>query len=352
IKDIIVEKICLNDSKSINNDGVGELIFNEKLSDANNSLNNICINTKKLHHIHGCIVSATLKNSKWWPAMIVNSYSCGFPAPKSNSVWVYWYGAKCVSQVNFLTKIKSFIDQFSSSNFAKYTKQIKNAIVYAYIDLFLRHGNSLESLSSLEKYDYVKNLVQTQTLDNLAEFCCSHISGNKISIPTEHCLHSISKIIQNESSERSNSLHSFQSFEGSSNCHSLSNEIDSTTDSDININDSQQNSLNRIEFLEKRLPIHEVCISCWTKNDLSIDHPFFYGSLCTKCKDYFLQIVFIIGDEDGCYSFCAICGEGGKLVICGNRECNRVYCYNCMKNFYTSDQIREILDDDDWFCEL
>ena len=97
--------------------------------------------------------------------------------------------------------------------------------------------------------------------------------------------------------------------------------------------------------------IAEFCISCWSRK-IECPHPFFEGSLCYNCKDFLLESVFMIDDDDGSYSYCTICGNGGNLFLCEGMECKRVYCKPCMQFFYSEQQIEAILKSDEWRCEL
>ena len=58
------------------------------------------------------------------------------------------------------------------------------------------------------------------------------------------------------------------------------------------------------------------------------------------------SVEFVIGD-DGKHGLCAICADGGELIICDNEKCPLVYHVQCIQ----SARLPEPIDDDtEWFC--
>ena len=45
--------------------------------------------------------------------------------------------------------------------------------------------------------------------------------------------------------------------------------------------------------------------------------------MCAKCRDSVMETFFALDRSDGHYMFCAICGEGGQLMMCESPDCGR-----------------------------
>ncbi|XP_048097329.1 uncharacterized protein LOC125293455 isoform X1 [Alosa alosa] len=104
------------------------------------------------------------------------------------------------------------------------------------------------------------------------------------------------------------------------------------------------------EVLVKGKNIEDFCLSCGTAQ-ISIFHPLFEGSLCLKCKDNFTETLYRY-DEDGYQSYCTVCCAGMEVVLCGNHNCCRSYCVDCLNILVgvgTFDRLKEV---DPWICYL
>ncbi|XP_029434679.1 DNA (cytosine-5)-methyltransferase 3-like isoform X2 [Rhinatrema bivittatum] len=96
--------------------------------------------------------------------------------------------------------------------------------------------------------------------------------------------------------------------------------------------------------------IEEICISC---GSLEVDthHPIFHGALCPPCKENFLEVFFLY-DQDGCQSYCTICGSGKTLIICDDPSCSRCFCTECLDMLVKPGTARGVKAMDIWFCFL
>ncbi|XP_062396865.1 uncharacterized protein LOC134087406 [Sardina pilchardus] len=104
------------------------------------------------------------------------------------------------------------------------------------------------------------------------------------------------------------------------------------------------------QVLVKGKNIEDFCLSCGTAQ-ISIIHPLFEGSLCLKCKDNFTETLYRY-DEDGYQSYCTVCCAGLEVILCGNRNCCRSYCVDCLNILVgagTFDRLKEV---DPWICYL
>ncbi|KAJ8257349.1 hypothetical protein GJAV_G00184660 [Gymnothorax javanicus] len=104
------------------------------------------------------------------------------------------------------------------------------------------------------------------------------------------------------------------------------------------------------KVLKKGKKIEEFCLSCGTM-EIEIFHPLFEGSLCTRCKDNFTETLYRY-DEDGYQSYCTVCCAGLEVVLCGNSNCCRSYCVDCLNILVGPGTFDKLTEVDPWSCYL
>ncbi|XP_078144184.1 DNA (cytosine-5)-methyltransferase 3B [Centroberyx gerrardi] len=82
------------------------------------------------------------------------------------------------------------------------------------------------------------------------------------------------------------------------------------------------------EVLKNKRSIEEFCLSCG-KMRAATFHPLFEGGLCQACKDVYLEISYMY-DDDGYQSYCTVCCGGREVLLCGNANCCRCFCVDCL----------------------
>ncbi|XP_041081134.1 DNA (cytosine-5)-methyltransferase 3B-like isoform X3 [Polyodon spathula] len=82
------------------------------------------------------------------------------------------------------------------------------------------------------------------------------------------------------------------------------------------------------EVLKNNRSIEEFCLSCG-KTRVVTFHPLFEGGLCQTCKDIYLEISYMY-DDDGYQSYCTVCCGGQEVLLCGNANCCRCFCVDCL----------------------
>ncbi|CAG2121178.1 unnamed protein product, partial [Medioppia subpectinata] len=103
--------------------------------------------------------------------------------------------------------------------------------------------------------------------------------------------------------------------------------------------------------------ITQICIACCCDaealagNDSKalLEHPIFEGGLCRLCYDN-IRVTMYAPGADHKNSFCAICGQLGKLAICENEICHRVYCLKCIDLLVGNGLHLKILEMEKWEC--
>uniref|UniRef100_A0A8D3DU10 DNA (cytosine-5-)-methyltransferase n=1 Tax=Scophthalmus maximus TaxID=52904 RepID=A0A8D3DU10_SCOMX len=104
------------------------------------------------------------------------------------------------------------------------------------------------------------------------------------------------------------------------------------------------------EVLKNNSSIEEFCLSCG-KGRAATFHPLFEGGLCQTCKDVYLEMSYMY-DDDGYQSYCTVCCGGREVLLCGNANCCRCFCVDCLDilvNPGTSNSARYL---DPWRCYM
>ncbi|KAJ8360912.1 hypothetical protein SKAU_G00174370 [Synaphobranchus kaupii] len=104
------------------------------------------------------------------------------------------------------------------------------------------------------------------------------------------------------------------------------------------------------EVLKGSKSIEEFCLSCG-RAPVETFHPLFEGGLCQACKDVYLETSYMY-DDDGYQSYCTVCCGGREVLLCGNANCCRCFCVDCLDvlvGLGCSEQARAL---DPWRCYM
>ncbi|TRY86969.1 hypothetical protein DNTS_032759 [Danionella cerebrum] len=96
--------------------------------------------------------------------------------------------------------------------------------------------------------------------------------------------------------------------------------------------------------------IEDICISCGTLN-VSLEHPLFMGGMCQGCKNCFLECAYQY-DDDGYQSYCTICCGGREVLMCGNNNCCRCFCVECVDLLVGPGAAQAAIKEDPWNCYM
>lgn len=102
------------------------------------------------------------------------------------------------------------------------------------------------------------------------------------------------------------------------------------------------------EVLKNKRSIEEFCLSCG-KTRVATFHPLFEGGLCQACKDVYLEISYMY-DDDGYQSYCTVCCGGREVLLCGNANCCRCFCVDCLDILVGAGASASARDLDPWRC--
>ncbi|XP_075879326.1 DNA (cytosine-5)-methyltransferase 3A-like isoform X3 [Nelusetta ayraudi] len=104
------------------------------------------------------------------------------------------------------------------------------------------------------------------------------------------------------------------------------------------------------EVREKTRSIEDICISCGSLN-VSLEHPLFAGGMCQSCKNCFLECAYQY-DDDGYQSYCTICCGGREVLMCGNNNCCRCFCVECVDLLVGQGAAHAAIKEDPWNCYM
>ncbi|XP_041815194.1 DNA (cytosine-5)-methyltransferase 3A-like isoform X7 [Chelmon rostratus] len=104
------------------------------------------------------------------------------------------------------------------------------------------------------------------------------------------------------------------------------------------------------EIKKKTRNIEDICISCGSLN-VSLEHPLFVGAMCQGCKNSFLECAYQY-DDDGYQSYCTICCGGREVLMCGNNNCCRCFCVECVDLLVGAGSAAAAIKEDPWNCYM
>uniref|UniRef100_A0A673KIF5 DNA (cytosine-5-)-methyltransferase n=1 Tax=Sinocyclocheilus rhinocerous TaxID=307959 RepID=A0A673KIF5_9TELE len=104
------------------------------------------------------------------------------------------------------------------------------------------------------------------------------------------------------------------------------------------------------EVRQKCRNIEDICISCGSLN-VSLEHPLFIGGMCQSCKNCFLECAYQY-DDDGYQSYCTICCGGREVLMCGNNNCCRCFCVECVDLLVGPGAAQSAIKEDPWNCYM
>uniref|UniRef100_A0A2K5F5Y2 Uncharacterized protein n=1 Tax=Aotus nancymaae TaxID=37293 RepID=A0A2K5F5Y2_AOTNA len=104
------------------------------------------------------------------------------------------------------------------------------------------------------------------------------------------------------------------------------------------------------EMRQKCRNIEDICISCGSLH-VTLEHPLFIGGMCQNCKNCFLECAYQYDDE-GYQSYCTICCGGREVLMCGNNNCCRCFCVECVDLLVGPGAAQAAIKEDPWNCYM
>nr|XP_013999075.1 unnamed protein product [Salmo salar] len=73
--------------------------------------------------------------------------------------------------------------------------------------------------------------------------------------------------------------------------------------------------------------------------------------MCQSCKNCFLECAYQY-DDDGYQSYCTICCGGREVLMCGNNNCCRCFCVECVDLLVGLGSASAAIREDPWNCYM
>uniref|UniRef100_A0A8B9LX56 DNA (cytosine-5-)-methyltransferase n=1 Tax=Astyanax mexicanus TaxID=7994 RepID=A0A8B9LX56_ASTMX len=241
----------------------------------------------------GELVWGKIKGFSWWPGMVVTWRATGKRQASHGMRWLQWFGDGKFSEVSAdkldsITAFSKFFNQSSYTKLASYRRAIFQALEMASI----RAEKTFPPCETENAEDQVKPMLDWAH----GGFQPKGKEGLK---PKEN---------------------------------------------------SGDRSLNYLSNFSITLSVSEFCLSCG-KTRAATFHPLFEGGLCQACKDIYLEISYMY-DDDGYQSYCTVCCGGREVLLCGNVNCCRCFCVDCLDLLVGAGASNSARDLDPWLCYM
>uniref|UniRef100_A0A3Q2VT22 DNA (cytosine-5-)-methyltransferase n=1 Tax=Haplochromis burtoni TaxID=8153 RepID=A0A3Q2VT22_HAPBU len=275
----------------------------------------------------GELVWGKIKGFSWWPGIVVTWRATGKRQASHGMRWLQWFGDGKFSEVSAdkldsLTAFPKFFSQASYTKLASYRRAVFQALEMASI----RAEKTFPPCKSNSPEDQVKPMLDWANGGFLPK-------GEEGLKPT----HSASE--QGSRATLSFTVDPKQAAGFRSLCHFSYFYISCVFLPEQMVN----------EVLKNKRSIEEFCLSCGKTS--ATFHPLFEGGLCPTCKDVYLEMSYMY-DDDGYQSYCTVCCGGREVLLCGNVNCCRCFCVDCLDILVdpgASDQARYL---DPWRCYM
>ncbi|XP_069461658.1 DNA (cytosine-5)-methyltransferase 3A isoform X2 [Ambystoma mexicanum] len=292
----------------------------------------------------GELVWGKLRGFSWWPGRIVSWWMTGRSRAAEGTRWVMWFGdgkfsVVCVEK---LLPLSSFANAFHQATYSKqpmYRKAIYEVLQVA----SSRAGKLFPSCQENDESDTAKAVeIQNKHMIEwaLGGFQPSGPSGLE---PPEEERDPYKEVYTEIWVEPEAATYAppppAKKPRKSTEKPKVKEIIDERTRERL-VYDVRQKCRN----------IEDMCISCGSLN-VSLEHPLFFGGMCQNCKNCFLECAYQY-DDDGYQSYCTICCGGREVLMCGNNNCCRCFCVECVDLLVGPGAAQAAIKEDPWNCYM
>ncbi|XP_050995265.1 DNA (cytosine-5-)-methyltransferase 3 alpha a isoform X2 [Labeo rohita] len=293
----------------------------------------------------GELIWGKLRGFSWWPGRIVSWWMTGRSRAAEGTRWVMWFGdgkfsVVCVEK---LLPLSTFCTSFHQPTYNK-QPMYRKAIYEVLQTASMRAGKPFSMCVSADDTETGKSIeLQTQQMIEWA-------SGGFL--PTG------AKGLEPPPAERSPYTEVYPEMwvEPEAAAYTApppakkprKNSVEKPKIKEI-IDEGTRERLV-YEVRQKCRNIEDICISCGSVN-VSLEHPLFIGAMCQSCKNCFLECAYQY-DDDGYQSYCTICCGGREVLMCGNNNCCRCFCVECVDLLVGAGCAQAAIREDPWNCYM
>ncbi|XP_039508657.1 DNA (cytosine-5)-methyltransferase 3B isoform X2 [Pimephales promelas] len=285
----------------------------------------------------GELVWGKIKGFSWWPGMVVPWRATGKRQASHGMRWLQWFGDGKFSEVSAdkldsITAFPKFFNQSSYTKLASYRRAIFQSLEVASI----RAEKTFPPSESDSLEEQIKPMLDwahggflpkgqegLKPRENPAEYCVFPMASES-SVPQD------SSPPEFPPSAKKARLSLCKAKPGTEDVYSREQMVH--------------------EVLKNHRSIEEFCLSCG-KMRVATFHPLFEGGLCLTCKDVYLEISYMY-DDDGYQSYCTVCCGGREVLLCGNANCCRCFCVDCLDILVGAGAANSARDLDPWRCYM
>ncbi|XP_032877349.1 DNA (cytosine-5)-methyltransferase 3A isoform X7 [Amblyraja radiata] len=300
----------------------------------------------------GELVWGKLRGFSWWPGRIVSWWMTGRSRAAEGTRWVMWFGdgkfsVVCVEKLMPLSTFSTAFHQPTYSKQPMYRKAIFEVLQVA----SNRAGKLFPAQSGNDDLETTKG-VENQTKQMIDWALDGFLPlGPKCLDPPEEERNPYKEVYTESWLEPEAAPFPppppAKKQRRSTEKLKVKEIIDERTRERL-VFDVRQNSRN----------IEDICLACGSQN-ISLEHPLFIGGMCQSCKglrqaktgNCFLECAYQY-DDDGYQSYCTICCGGREVLMCGNNNCCRCFCVECVDLLVGPGAAQAAIKEDPWNCYM
>ncbi|XP_078237236.1 DNA (cytosine-5)-methyltransferase 3A [Pogona vitticeps] len=293
----------------------------------------------------GELVWGKLRGFSWWPGRIVSWWMTGRSRAAEGTRWVMWFGdgkfsVVCVEKLLPLSSFSSAFHQATYNKQPMYRKAIYEVLQVA----SSRAGKIFPSCPENDETDTSK-VVEIQN-KQMIEWALGGFqpSGPKGLEPPEEERNPYKEVyteiwVEPEAAAYAPPPPAKKPRKSTAEKPKVKEIIDERTRERL-----------VYEVRQKCRNIEDICISCGSLN-VTLEHPLFIGGMCQNCKNCFLECAYQY-DDDGYQSYCTICCGGREVLMCGNNNCCRCFCVECVDLLVGPGAAQAAIKEDPWNCYM
>ncbi|KAF7201398.1 DNA (cytosine-5)-methyltransferase 3A isoform X2 [Nothobranchius furzeri] len=290
----------------------------------------------------GDLVWGKLRGFSWWPGRIVSWWMTGRSRAAEGTRWVMWFGdgkfsVVCVEK---LMPLSSFSNAFHQPTYNK-QPMYKKAIYEVLQVASSRAGKSFITCPESDETETSKSVEMLNK--QMIEWA---MTGFQPTGP---------RGLQPPEEERNSEVYPEMWVEPEAAAYTpppAKKPRKSTAEKPKvkDIIDERTRERLVYEVRQKCRSIEDICISCGGLN-VGLGHPLFAGGMCQGCKNCFLECAYQY-DDDGYQSYCTICCGGREVLMCGNNNCCRCFCVECVDLLVGQGAAHAAIKEDPWNCYM